>query len=278
METCQVCAKVLPVRASGRGRPRRYCSQACRSKAHRQRSAEVPAPQTFGRTSDSGPDSGPDSGSGLATGAIVDAAIALGDRGGADAVSMRAVAVALDSSVMSLYRHVPGREALINLMVDKVFGEQPLPEPGPDGWRAKLELSVRIEWSVYLRHPWVARLVANTTRPPLAPNLFRYTDWRIRALDGLGLPFEVMTQTAIVLSTQLQGAALGLHAEHEAIRRSTRDDWTKARQEAINDVLTTQDLPMIARFGPAEYAASAPDRIVEFGLARLLDGIEAMVS
>lgn len=202
----------------------------------------------------------------------------LGDRGGADAVSMRAVAAVLDSSVMSLYRHVAGREALIDLMVDKVFGEQPLPEPGPDGWRAKLELSVRIEWSVYRRHPWVARLVANTTRPPLAPNLFRYTDWRIRALDGLGLPFEVMTQTAIVLSTQLQGAALGLHAEHEAIRRSTRDDWTRARREAINDVLSTQDLPMIARFGPAEYAASAPDRIVEFGLARLLDGIQAMLS
>jgi len=264
MDTCQICGRELP--AGGVGRPRRYCSRACRSRAYRLRVADTPEVPV----DDAAP---------LTVDAIVSAAIALGDEEGADAVSMRGAAARLDAGVMSLYRHVAGREVLIDLMVDKVFGQHPLPEPGPPGWRAKLALSARAEWAVYRSHPWVARLVAHTTRPPLAPNLMSYTDWRMRALDGLGLPFPVMTQAAIMLSTQLQGAALGLYAESEATRhtRQSREEWTAARREAITDALQARDLPMIARFGPAEYDASTPDKIVEFGLDRLLDGIEALI-
>ncbi|MGC4941222.1 TetR/AcrR family transcriptional regulator [Kribbella sp. DT2] len=245
---------------SGTGRPAKYCSRACRSRAYRLRQATTSEDTTV-----------------LTLEAIVSAAVALGDEEGPDAISMRGTAARLGAGAMSLYRYVAGREVLVDLMVDHVFAEQPLPEPGPAGWRDKLELSAWAEWAVYRAHPWSARLVASITRPPLAPNVMAYTDWRMRAVDGLGLPFPVMIQVAIMLSTHLQGVALGLHAETEAASRLSREEWTALRQEALSTALAARELPMISRFGPAEYDAVTPERMFEFGLGRLLDGIAAMI-
>ena len=52
--------------------------------------------------------------------AIADAAVALADSGGLDAVSMRHVAAALGCGTMSLYNYVPRKEDLYELMVDAV--------------------------------------------------------------------------------------------------------------------------------------------------------------
>ncbi|GFJ93720.1 TetR/AcrR family transcriptional regulator [Phytohabitans rumicis] len=62
---------------------------------------------------------------------IVDAAIALADREGIDALSMRRVAAELGAGTMSLYRHVPGKAELLALMLDKVS------DPGrrPPAWQ-----------------------------------------------------------------------------------------------------------------------------------------------
>ena len=53
---------------------------------------------------------------------IVDAAVALADREGLGALSMRRVATELGVGTMSLYRHVPGKGELLDLMLDRVGG------------------------------------------------------------------------------------------------------------------------------------------------------------
>ncbi|MDX2972960.1 TetR/AcrR family transcriptional regulator C-terminal domain-containing protein [Kribbella solani] len=114
--------------------------------------------------------------------------------------------------------------------------------------------------------------------PPPVPRS-RRTGWRIRALDDIGLPFATMAQISLIVSTQVHGAALGLEAGTEALRTSdlSRDEWTANRQGAVELALSTGRLPMIARFGQSEYEASAPYRIFDFGLTRLLDGIAALI-
>jgi DNA-binding transcriptional regulator YhcF (GntR family) len=67
---------------------------------------------------------------------IVHAAVGIADAEGLEAVSMRRLAAQLGVGAMSLYRYVPGKEALVHLMAEAVFRQHPLPEPGPDGWRA----------------------------------------------------------------------------------------------------------------------------------------------
>ncbi|OUC99211.1 TetR/AcrR family transcriptional regulator [Streptosporangium minutum] len=210
---------------------------------------------------------------------IVRTAIELADRDGVAAVSMRRVATELGVGVMSLYRYVASREELNDLMVDTVFGERPLPEPGPDGWRAKLELSAREEWALYRDHPWVSHLVAVTTRPPIAPSLMAYTDWRMRALDGHRLDFATMVQIAIMIGTYLQSAAMPLAHEAQAARatRNTRQQWADARQDALHRTLRTAHLPMVSEFGTEAFQASEPENIFEFGLHRMLDGVAALL-
>ncbi|GAA4202816.1 TetR/AcrR family transcriptional regulator C-terminal domain-containing protein [Actinocatenispora rupis] len=265
MPTCEQCHRRLDT--ATRGRPRRYCSRACQAQAYRRRVAErqVEAAPADERT--------------LSVERIVAAAVALADDDGVDSVSMRRVAARLDAGVMSLYRYVPGRDDLVDLMVDTLFARAALPEPGPDGWRARLELSARYEWSIYAEHPWVASLVASTTRPPIAPHLMAYTDWRMRAVAGETADFPTLISVAILVSTFLQGAALTLAQENRATRDTGLDrrQWLARRRPAIDAAVRAHHLPMIARFGADSYAASEPEAVFEFGLARMLDGIAALL-
>lgn len=215
----------------------------------------------------------------MATTCRLRAAIGLADREDGSGLSMRRVAAELDVRVMNLYSHVRGRDELVDLMVDTVFGAHPLPEPGPGGWRVKLELSARYEWKIYLAHDWVAPLVATTTRPPLSANLMAYSDWRMRALEGQGLGFTGLTQVATMMSTFTLSAGLSHSRERQAMWRSGLDrrQWFDSRRAALDSALSRTWLPMVSRFGEDAYRASEPEAIFEFGLQRMLDGVAVLI-
>ena len=65
---------------------------------------------------------------------VLRAAVALADRGGVAALSMRKLAQELGVEAMSLYHHVASKEAILDGIVDVVFGEIELPS-GDVGWR-----------------------------------------------------------------------------------------------------------------------------------------------
>jgi DNA-binding transcriptional regulator YhcF (GntR family) len=117
---------------------------------------------------------------------IVAAAIRVADAEGLAQLSMRRIATELGTAPMSLYRHVSGKDELLVSMMDSVLGEDPLPARPPKGWRARLELSSRLQWQGFRRHPWLAPALS-ITRPQLIPNGMRHTEWALRAVDGLGL-------------------------------------------------------------------------------------------
>src|SRR6266700_1658710 len=116
---------------------------------------------------------------------VVRTAIAVADAEGQVALSIRRVAAELGIATMSLYRYVPGKDELVLLMADAALGEDRLPAPPPPGWRAQLELSARLQWTLYRRHPWVPHVIS-MTRPQLLPNGVAHTEWALRALHGLG--------------------------------------------------------------------------------------------
>jgi AcrR family transcriptional regulator len=118
--------------------------------------------------------------------AIVDAAFRVLDREGAGGLSMRRVAEELGTGAASLYWHVANKDALIDLIIDRVAGEVPLPEPDPSRWQEQLRewlLEVR---RVFSRHPGVAALTLG--RIPVGPNLVRWSEWTLRLLRGAGIP------------------------------------------------------------------------------------------
>lgn len=191
---------------------------------------------------------------------ILRAALAIADAEGAAALTMRRVATAVGASTpMSLYRYVGSKDGLVDLMIDAVYGEIPLPPTASDAqpesagaavprstsdaasWRPTLEHLSLDTWAVIQRHLWFGHLVH--TRPPFGPNALRYFNFRFALLEPLGISADDMTRITAAIDGHLIGTALqvaeemrmrsrtGLHTEAqlgEAAAPSSSPSWTPA--------------------------------------------------
>ncbi len=89
---------------------------------------------------------------------IVDAALAVLDAEGLDAVSMRRVAEELGTGAASLYAHVANKEELLDLIRERVLSEVRLPEADPARWQEQIrELAFEIQ-RAHAKHQDIARL------------------------------------------------------------------------------------------------------------------------
>ena len=210
---------------------------------------------------------------------LVAAAVRVADAEGLPAVSMRRLAGETGVPTMSLYRHVTDKEELLLLMMDRVFAAYPLPDPAPDGPRARLEALSRLQWTMYRRHPWLAQAVS-FTRPLLAPHAMAHTEWAMRALDGHGLGAHRLFLTAVMLANYVRGTAVNLEAEAQAEQETglTDEQWMNAQQDRFAAVLAGGGFPMMERYVTGPDADFGLDELMEYGLQRLLDGIDRVIA
>ncbi|MDF4253885.1 GntR family transcriptional regulator [Streptomyces sp. WMMB303] len=213
---------------------------------------------------------------GLSREHLLRTAIGIADVEGGDAVSMRRVAAELGVGPMSLYRHIANKDDLVTQMADLVFGEAELPDPGPAGWRAKLELVARRQWALCWRHLWLPQAVS-FTRPSLAPNMMVHTEWILRALDGLGLPLRTRMQEALALHSLVLHVALSTADEAEAVQETgvTLARWLQAQQARTEELFASGRFPLLAQVH--EETAPDLDELFEYSLARHLDGFAILV-
>jgi AcrR family transcriptional regulator len=121
---------------------------------------------------------------------IVDAALALADAEGLDALSMRRLGQALGVEAMSLYNHVANKDAILDGMLERVLGEIALPEPGGD-WEAELRRCALSAHDALRRHPWACRLVmAPASGPAALTARMRYIDALLGTLREAGFSPE----------------------------------------------------------------------------------------
>ncbi|HPA89205.1 MAG TPA: TetR family transcriptional regulator [Quisquiliibacterium sp.] len=83
------------------------------------------------------------------------AALALVDADGVEALSMRRLAAVLAVDPMSIYHHVPNKQALLQSVYDRVLEELPVPHAAPDGWQHALRDLARRFYRLARRHPQV---------------------------------------------------------------------------------------------------------------------------
>jgi AcrR family transcriptional regulator len=212
---------------------------------------------------------------------IVRTAIEIADSAGLAATSMRRVAERLGVGTMSLYTYVPGKAELLDVMVDAVYGElEPTDEAA--GWRARLETIARQNLALYQRHPWLLQVAAS--RPVLGPHAIAKYDHELRAIDGIGLTDVEMDSVLTLVSGYVHGAARGA-VEAAAAEQSTGitdEQWWYAHAPFLERIMDRRRYPTAARVGTAageaHNAAYDPDHAFEFGLQRVLDGIEVLVS
>lgn len=216
------------------------------------------------------------------------AAIEIADLEGLHGVTMRRVAERLNVGAMSLYTYVPGKAELLDVMLDEVLGEPLLVDRGNgDNWRTRLEAHARAEWDLFHRHPWV--LQVSEARSLLGPNEIALLEAGLQTISGLGLSGREMIAIVSLVSSYVRGAAQQAIDAARATEQTGISDteWWAARAPILDEYFDPSLYPTVASidiegaFDPTsdshEYHVQLSIDAFEFGIARVLDGIEAFI-
>lgn len=211
---------------------------------------------------------------------IVKAAMVIADAGGLESLSMRTLSEALGISAMALYRYLPGKPELLDLLIDLAYSE--LPHALEGSWEQRMERVARDEWTLYLAHPWM--LGVSTYRAALGPHGLRKYERELCALVDAGLTDLEMDLAVASLSNFVRGAARHALEAKRAVMETgqTDDEWWTAHARYLEGLVQASDFPLATRVGTAAALAyggpADPALAFEFGLARYIDGIKALAS
>jgi AcrR family transcriptional regulator len=118
---------------------------------------------------------------------ILRAALAIADREGLAAISMRRIGEALGVEAMSIYNHVANKAAVLDGIFETVLGELPAAEP-PRSWQTALQDRARALRAVLRTHPHVLPLFA--TRPAVTPASLTQLEAALTILRRAGFTVE----------------------------------------------------------------------------------------
>lgn len=205
---------------------------------------------------------------------IVAAGIEIARTDGLAAVSMGRVAAAVESSPMALYRYVTGKDELVELMADTALGLPPAAVPG-ESWRAGLERWSRAQYAAAKADAWAIR--APVTGPPAMPNSVRWMERGLSSLTGTGLD-EGSKLSVILLLTGLVRFNVTLTADLAAVGPAAAE-MLSGYGRLLTTLTTPDAFPAVnAVVGAGVFDEDDdPDWDFNFGLARILDGIAALV-
>ncbi|MFI0423514.1 TetR/AcrR family transcriptional regulator [Spongiactinospora sp. 9N601] len=208
----------------------------------------------------------------LSAGRIVRAAVEVADAEGLTGLSMRKVAERLGFTTMSLYRHVPGRDHLVDLMQDAVLAGV----TAPDGrtWRTRLEACARQGYELRRRHPWLAEIRGGRHVP--GPNAVAYYDSMLATVRDTGLTPAQMIAVVDLVGRFVDAESLRLVETRRAEESSgvSHEEWWGARDSLYARLDRYPTLTWLWESGGYD----EPEDPFEFGLARLLDGVELLVT
>jgi AcrR family transcriptional regulator len=148
---------------------------------------------------------------------VVTAGVAIADAEGLPALSMRKVASSLSVGAMSLYTYVPGRSELVELMIDRVYGEHQIPDANLP-WRQRVEQWARETWRIYSAHPWL--LDYNMARLPVGPNVLDVSEALYAALFAAGFTGAENVAIFNLIQWQLVGAGRYMISDSDEARHT----------------------------------------------------------
>jgi AcrR family transcriptional regulator len=190
-------------------------------------------------------------------------ALAIADREGLDALSMRALAERLGVGTMTLYGYFRNKDELLDAVVDAAVGERD-PVVLEGDWRGQLRALVLSAREGLLRHPSLVEL--RVRRPVLRPEALRFSETSLTILRGAGLDAHEGAYAFRLLFTYTFGfAALSPAGSTEEDRRAAL---------AALAALPPDEYPALAEARDEAGAAMGGDDVFEYGLDRILDGLE----
>ncbi|MGP3967946.1 TetR/AcrR family transcriptional regulator [Streptomyces sp. 6N223] len=211
---------------------------------------------------------------------IVRTAIEIADAEGIAGVSMRKVAERLGVTTMSLYRYVPGKDDLLDLMFDMASG-RPDTSDWPDDWRGGLTAYAHATWHVLRAKPWMLDIPLNG--PPMGPNNLGWMEAALATMDDTGLPGEEMVGVLMILSGYVLNEARQEVSLARAAPRTgvSYEEWGRVYGEMLSKAVADGRYPTLARIvaeGAFGDGRSGPEEDFDYGLRFLLDGVEALIN
>lgn len=200
---------------------------------------------------------------------VLAGALELADRIGIEPFTIRKLAAEIDAKPMTIYHHVPNKEAIIDGIVDLVFAEIDLPPTDID-WKVAIRQRCISAREVLARHPWAPPLMESRTTPGMAT--LGHHDAVLGCFRRGGMPWEMVAHAYAVVDSYVYGFALqeaSLPFNGDEDIADLADQMVKAFPPGVFPHMVEFTTQHVLRPG---YAFG---NSFEFGLDLLLDGIEA---
>ena len=202
---------------------------------------------------------------------VLQAAVALAQREGIEALTMRRLADELGAGAMSLYHYVPNKEELLAAMIDVVFGEIELP-PTDLEWRAAMRRRALSTREALNRHRWAVGLMESPRTPGAASA--RLHDAVLGCLREAGFSLELTVQAYSVLDAYIYGFAL----QEASVPFEDAESAAAIVEEQVREYDAFADYPHLAEVVAGHVAKVGFDfaSAFEYGLDLILDALERL--
>lgn len=201
---------------------------------------------------------------------VLAAAMALADREGMAALTMRSLAADLGVGPMAIYHHVANKEEVLDGIVDLVFAEIAVPQPGSP-WRAALRERATSARAALARHPWAIPLMDSRAVP--GPATLRQHEAVIGTLREGGFSVAHAATAYSLLDSYLYGFAL-----QESAMPFNGPEEVPEVAEAILQQMEPEAFPYLEELAAQHVLQPGYDYGTEFevGLDLVLDALERL--
>jgi len=213
---------------------------------------------------------------------IATAALAIADRDGFDALSMRRVAAEVGAGTMTLYHYVRTKDDLVELMDDAIMGEVLIPDGElPATWREAMRAIAHRSYGAFVRHPWALKALSGRRG---GPNGMRHFEQSLASVASLDLDTRAKLELIAIVDDYVFGFVFRTGEMADSFGKTASEEVIAELLPHFEAQVHSGEYPHIeALFGDGDTRATwelvvetmtAATRFEE-GLECLLDGIEA---
>src|SRR4051794_5473899 len=197
---------------------------------------------------------------------VLRGAVAVADRGGLAALTIRSLADELGVKPMTVYSYVKSKEEILDGIVDIVFAQIELPTVGGD-WRTELTRRARSARGVLRAHSWAIPLLESRTSP--GPASLRHHDAVLGVLRAGGFSAAATAHAYALLDAFLYGHAI----QEASLPFEGPEGPAEVAPQVVEAMSLAGDFPHLAEMMGSYYLRPGYDFAEEFqiGLDAVLD-------
>ncbi|MDX3749201.1 TetR/AcrR family transcriptional regulator C-terminal domain-containing protein [Streptomyces sp. NBC_01390] len=202
---------------------------------------------------------------GLTREKVIAAAVKVIDREGPDSFSLRRLATELDVEVMSLYNHVPNKDALLDGVAEMLLARIDFSGAVTGTWQDRIRAHAAAFRTAAKQHPKAFQLVC--TRPTQSPAALESIRSALGAITEFGLAPEEQVHVLRSYVAFLVGTIMRELGSAITVGTVEPDQV----QQRIDEITATGD-PLLASTAPY-LAVSDHDVEFEYGIELLITGL-----